>query len=235
MIILPTGKARPFKPNRIPAIITEMLVNLKNQFVSPGGVGFPNGRSFVRYVDFACPSGVASQIVDSMSTGSPKILMYNHGTDGSNLANTAVDLTQPIGSSTTAPTITHGYGLLDYSETGSNPTYLIRIDFGPQGITGNLFDISGTGDGIYEFKIDEKLDGSFSYSGFTYRLAGDVDGDKLVNTPDYSLVINRVVFGRYGLYAEDTNGAGRVYTKDITCTLRQRGRRISNYSGLNLQ
>lgn len=108
MIILPTGKARPFRPNAIPAIIAEMLVNLKNQFVSPGGVGFPNGRSFVRYVDFACPSG-------------------------------------------------------------------------------------------------------------------------------YAKVIDRAVFGRYGIYAKDSNGAGRVYSKDITNTLRQKGLRISNYTGLNLQ
>lgn len=235
MIILPTGKGRPFKPNRIPAIISEMLVNLKNQFVSPGGVGFPNGRSFVRYVDFACASGVASQIVDSMSTGSPKILMYNHGTNGTSLASGIVDLTQPIGTSTAAPTITHGYGLLDYSANGSNPTYLIRMDFGPQSIAGNLFDISGAGNGIYEFKIDEKLDNSFSYSGFTYRLAGDINGDKVVNTVDYQQVNNRAVFGRYGVYAEDTNGAGRVFSKDVTCTLRQRGTSIVNFSGLNLQ
>jgi hypothetical protein len=233
MIILPTGKARPFRPSAILAIISEMLVNLKNQFVSPGGVGFPNGRSFVRYVDFACPSGVASQIVDSMSTGSPKILMYNHGTNGASLASGVVDLTQPIGSSASAPTITHGYGLLDLSATGINPTYLIKIDFGVQAIGG--YSTSATGNGIYEFKIDEKLDGSFSYSGFTHRLLGDVDGNKAVDTTDYAKVIDRAVFGKYGMYAEDTNGAGRVASKDISFTLQQRGQYLANISGLNLQ
>ena len=53
----------------------------------------------------------------------------------------------------------------------------------------------------------------------------------MVDTLDYRLVFDRSVFGRFGvLTGEDTNGAGRVFSKDITNTLRQRGRRVANYN-----
>lgn len=108
--------------------------------------------------------------------------------------------------------------------SGSNATF----SYGSLGIAGD--NNSEFNDGIYAFQVDYDGDGTFETGVKFHRLFGDVNGDSLVDTVDYNAVNNRGVFGRYGIFSEDTNGAGRVFTKDITNTLRQRGRYITPYN-----
>ena len=98
-------------------------------------------------------------------------------------------------------------------------------NYGSNGITGDPN--SPNGDGVYQLAIDYNGDGHWTYARF-HRLFGDVNGDGVVDTLDYNVVINPLVYGKYNVYTgANTNGQGQVFTKDITTVLRQRGRRVS--------
>lgn len=223
-MILPTAKAQPAKNPK------SMLVNLDGgQGAITVGVGQANGRSFIRYIDFKCSSGLATDIVSSLTGVSPLLKMYLYPY-GSSATGVPTQVYLPYGFSTQSgtvnqPIVTGSYGAAQLSSTGVNPTYLVRIDFGALGIAG--YNSTSTNDGVYVFKIDQFKDGTYSYQAKTFRLAGDVTGDGIVATNDSSAITNAAVYGKFGLFAENADGLGQVYTGDTTMTILYRGRSIT--------
>lgn len=228
-MILPTAKAQPAKNPK------SILVNLDgNQGAITVGVGQANGRSFVRYVDFKCSSGLATDVVNSLTGVSPllKMYLYPYGSSATGIP-TQVYLPYGFQSGTAfQPTVTGSYGLVGLSATGTNPTYLLRIDFGAAGIGGN--NTTNANDGVYVFKIDHLKDGTYSYQSKVHRLNGDVDGNMVVsNTIDRSYVLSASVYGKFGLYAENCDGSGQVYSNDVITVQNNAGRSVATlYNGI---
>lgn len=232
-MILPTAKSGPLvNPNC-------MIVNLgSGQGAITSGFGQESGRSFVRYIDFKCSSGLAQDIVTSLTGATPLLKMYLYAY-GSSATGTPTQVYLPYGFSTQSgtiyqPTVTGSYGLLQLSSTGARPTYLVRIDFGARGIGG--YNAANTNDGVYVFKIDHLKDGTYSYAAKVHRLYGDVDGNRVVsNIVDRNYVINAAVYGRTGLYAENCDGSGQVFTGDTAAVQNNNGRTlVTLYDGIQI-
>ena len=159
------------------------------------------GRSFIRYVDIGFDtSSTLNNIVSSIGTASPRLRMKNTGLDG----------TQNI----------------NYNLAGKVAAIdaVIAMDFGAQGIGGDRN--SAVGDGSYVIELDRDNDGSFETSLRFFRLLGDVNGDKEVNTLDSSIVAVNIGATGSNLPA-DINGDGVVNAADALLARRQRGRRIT--------
>ncbi|MFM1801976.1 MAG: hypothetical protein RJA81_1328, partial [Planctomycetota bacterium] len=163
------------------------------------------GRSFVNNV--AAVLGNTTLAANLVTSGNVRIKYL--GLDGTDYANTTGTATPD-----------------------ANGTSNITFNYGATGIGGNQNSIQG--DGIYQLEVDYTGNSFANMTEVTtvkfHRLFGDVDGNGVVDTADYASVINRSVFGKYGVFSQDTNGAGRVFSKDITNTLRQRGRRVALYN-----
>lgn len=99
----------------------------------------------------------------------------------------------------------------------------VRFDFGPNGLGGNRN--TNAGDGYYELAWDRARNGSFTSRKYFYRLLGDVNGDRRVDSLDASLVT-----GNLGLAnpERDVNGDGIVNVNDRTLVLRALGRRLKD-------
>jgi parallel beta-helix repeat protein len=122
-----------------------------------------------------------------------------------------------------------------YSLTGSGGSFVdlagkarvegnrIVLDFGTQGIGGNRN--SQTGDGYYKLRIDADATSGFEVERHFYRLFGDTNGDRRVNTTDRSNV--NANLGRTGINEADVNGDGVVNTKDRQYVNNQLGRSLS--------
>ena len=97
----------------------------------------------------------------------------------------------------------------------------IKLDFGVQGIGGNRS--SNMGDGYYELAVDLDNNGSFESKKYFYRLLGDVNGDRRVDSTDSSLTLSA-----YGTTnpERDVNGDGFVNANDRTLVLRALGRKL---------
>ena len=221
-MILPTAKAQPATNPK------SMLVNLDggqllNSLVSPNtfSSNFPTARSFVRWIDFKCSSGLAQDIISSLTGINPLIRMYHYPYGSSILyKNLAVPTEYSPGAS-----ITGSYGYLSLDSTGVNPTYLLRLDFKASGIGG--FNAANTNDGVYIFQIDQFKNGTYSYQAKVYRLYGDAVPSLMVDTTDYNAVINASVYGKFLTCAENCDGAGQVYTVDVNAALTNRGRSVA--------
>ncbi len=96
-----------------------------------------------------------------------------------------------------------------------------RIDFGTNGLGGNRN--SNVGDGYYQIGIDMDGNGSFESTRSFYRLLGDVNGDRKVDSTDSSLVTSS--FGSTSP-ERDVNGDGTVNSNDRTLVLRAIGRKL---------
>ncbi|MBL8810606.1 MAG: hypothetical protein JNM43_10550, partial [Planctomycetaceae bacterium] len=81
------------------------------------------------------------------------------------------------------------------------------------------------GDGYYQLGIDMDGDGTYESVRSFYRLLGDVNGDRRVDTVDSSLVL-----GAYGTSnpERDVNGDGSVNANDRTLLLRSVGRKLKD-------
>jgi hypothetical protein len=223
-MILPTAKAQPMTTKK------SMLVNLDGS-QSFSCTGFNNGRSFIQYIDFPCSSGLAQDIVNSMSSGTPLIQMYYRGYRA--VVSSGISILSPLQSGISfTPTMSGGYGAGFFANGGSNPTYMLRIDFRSTNITGD--NTTNINDGIYEFRIDHLKNGSYSCRNKVHRLFADVNGSRVVDINDYNAIINACAYGKTGLYAENTTGSGQVYTKDSTNYTRNTGRSITIWDSIQI-
>ena len=104
----------------------------------------------------------------------------------------------------------------------------INFDFGAQGIGGNRN--TNAGDGYYELAVDMDGNGSFETKKSFYRLLGDVNGDKKVDSTDRNLTLS--AFGTTNP-ERDVNGDGFVNANDRTLILRALGRKLKDDLFLN--
>ena len=177
--------------------LSNVAPNVSGMVVQKGSVG----RSFVRYVDLAFnTTATLNDIVASIGTGSPRIRMTNTGLDGNSNVN--------------------------YSLAGKIAAVdaVLAMDFGLQGIGGDRN--AATGDGSYLIEMDLDGNGSFETSRRFFRLLGDVNGDKVVDTLEANLVTQNIgATGANG--ASDINGDGVVNAADTLLVRRQKGRKIT--------
>jgi len=113
-------------------------------------------------------------------------------------------------------------GLTRYSLTGTNGVNVslagkatatgnrITVDFGSQGIGGSRN--SSAGDGYYGLRLDTDDNGGFETVRNFYRLLGDTNGDRQVNSTDRNNV--RARLGQTGTLDADVNGDGVVNSTD---------------------
>jgi hypothetical protein len=100
----------------------------------------------------------------------------------------------------------------------------VALDFGVQGIGGNRN--SNVGDGYYQLSVDQDGDGVFDATRSFYRLFGDVNGNRIVNDQDVSLIV--ASFGQRGSSLNaDVNGDGVVNTADRDYAYQARGRQLA--------
>jgi hypothetical protein len=101
----------------------------------------------------------------------------------------------------------------------------ISIDFGPNGIGGDRN--STTGDGYYEIALDLDGNGQYDVSQHFFRLLGNVNGDRIVNTNDFNQIL--AAYGTVGSNLEsDVNGDGAVNSLDRTLAIRSNGRSLQS-------
>jgi hypothetical protein len=128
--------------------------------------------------------------------------------------------------------------LLRYNLDGSGPGVSVNlagrlsvngarlsIDFGSGGIGGNRN--SNIGDGYYVLEFDLNGDSTYDSDLSFYRLLGDTDGNRTVNTTDLSNIETAISLSQYDPDL-DINGDGVVNGIDRTITLRHRGRSIGS-------
>ena len=154
-------------------------------------------RSYIRYVDLTLASAAtASAIVSSAS----RLTLTRSDLDGNNA--TAVSLSGFV------------------SAVGGR----IALNFGTVGI-GNARNTS-LADGYYTLAVDLDNDGQKEAEFAFFRLFGDLDGDRQVNSTDLAIANNGV---RSAYSAEaDANGDGFVTSADVLYVQRTLNRRLRN-------
>jgi len=96
----------------------------------------------------------------------------------------------------------------------------LAFDFGAQGIGGNRN--SALGNGYYDLAFDLDGDGSYETSLHFYRLFGDANGDRTVDSLDVAAVA--AAYGQSGPNLDaDVNGDGYVNILDRLFALRNLG------------
>ena len=173
-------------------------------------------RSYIRYlqVDFNESDGQSggdlAQIVNSVKTASPEILLYQYDLNDDASSKTAVSL-----SSVNVEVIDHA----------------IELDFGANGLGGSPN--TTTADGYYE--LDIKLPGGAVAVHHFYRMLGDVTGDGLVDSNDLNEIAAEINLSNAAGLAPlgaDINGDGTVSALDLTLATRAKGHKLK--SGLSL-
>jgi len=145
-------------------------------------------RSFIRYVDLYFASGAG---LDDL-VAENRVQLTRFELDGSGGA--LVDLDGVLG------------------VNGSR----VRFDFSEYGIGGSRS--SRSGNGYYEIGVDLDGNGTFEAKRHFYRLLGDVNGDRTVDTLDRNLVF--AALGQSGSQLEaDADGSGTVSIWDWYLTL----------------
>ncbi|MEN9665549.1 MAG: hypothetical protein RLZZ326_1912, partial [Planctomycetota bacterium] len=152
-------------------------------------------RSYVRYLDITTGQGSDASQIVSSS----RIRLRKADLNGNGSVN--VPLT----------------GLL--SANGAN----ISVDFGAAGIQ-NSRNTNG-GDGYYTLELDLDNDTVFETSLRFYRLLGDVNGDKQVNSADQTAV---TAASGTSNPQYDLNGDGIVNSTDVLMVRRALGRRLAS-------
>ncbi len=149
-------------------------------------------RSFVRYVDLYFSESDVSALL-----GAGRITLTRYGLDGSG----------------SGVNISLG-GMLSASANR------IAFDFGTQGLGGNRN--TTVGNGYYKISVDLDGDGTKDAYKYFYRLLGDINGDRSVNSADaHSILLN---YGMAGVNLErDANGDGSINAADRVLTLRNVG------------
>jgi hypothetical protein len=100
----------------------------------------------------------------------------------------------------------------------------LAIDFGAAGLGASRN--TNVADGYYRLDMDLDGDGNFETSRRFYRLLGDVNGDRQVDSTDVSLI----TAGTKASYSAilDTNGDGVVNASDLLYTTRAKGRKLAD-------
>jgi parallel beta-helix repeat protein len=153
-------------------------------------------RSYIRYIDLTFES--ASGLSQLISEGRIHLTRYSlTGTNGVNVS------------------VAHKLKIV-----GNH----IIADFGSGGIGGHRN--SSVGDGYYRVSVDTDGDGSYETLESFYRLLGDTNGDRTVNSSDQDTV--QANLKRRGTNLNpDVNGDGVINTKDRDIVRRQIGRSIA--------
>ena len=159
------------------------------------------GRSFIRYVDLVVNDlGTVGSIVNSVSVTTPRITLTNTGLTGTTKKSVALKgLVTAIGNT-------------------------IHIDFGSKGLGGNT--ASNAADGSYLIAMDLDGNGSLESTQRFWRLLGDVNGNKVVDATDTSLV--NANLNKSGINVPgDTNGDGKVNSTDVSYVKKAQKRKIT--------
>ncbi len=174
-------------------------------------------RSFIQYLDLgfnesdAQSSSELTNIVNSIGTASPDIVIYKYDLNGDASSKVSVPLTSP----TMLSVIDHA----------------IEINFGPGGI-GNS-PTTTAADGYYE--VDIKLpDGQTAVHHFD-RLLGDVAGDGIVDQNDLNAIaasINETSELVWSPLSASVTGDGTVSSLDLLLATRSKNRKLG--TGLSL-
>ena len=159
-------------------------------------------RSYIRYVDLVFESSVG--LSQLISEGRISLTRSNLGG------------TSPVNVSLT--------GKLRLS--GNRVT----IDFGSGGIGGNRN--SATGNGYYQLHVDTDRNGSKETQRCFYRLLGDTNGDRTVNSTDVSNVTSDIG-RRNAKWRSDLNGDGVVNSTDRNLARSQLGRTLASHLALD--
>ena len=102
----------------------------------------------------------------------------------------------------------------------------LKLDFGASGIGASRN--SSNGDGYFTLGVDLNNDGVYDTKFFFYRLFGDVNGDRIVDATDESLVTaNAITTVPYNANY-DLNGDGVVNGSDVTYVRRALGRQLGS-------
>jgi len=154
-------------------------------------------RSFIRYVDLAFASG------DGLAQliAENRIRLTQRGLDGSGGA---------------------AVSLAGRARTSGNQ---LELDFGPQGIGG--YRNSAKGNGYYTLSLDLDANGSFETVRNFYRLFGDANGDRQVESADLAAI--NAAFGTAGANLNaDVNGDGVVDSQDRNAAKKQQGQMLAS-------
>ena len=100
----------------------------------------------------------------------------------------------------------------------------IKLDFGTQGIGGSRN--SAAGNGYYTLGLDLDGNGSFETARNFYRLFGDANGDRVVNSADLDAIA--AAYGTTGTNLDaDVNGDGVVNSQDRNAARKQQGTQLA--------
>lgn len=182
-----------------PPVNTTLVVTVTNQITESTGIDVQLGqtqRSYVRYLDLLFSSG--SELAALISGN--RFQLTKNDLNGLNPVN--VPLTAGM-----------------FSTSGA----LARIDFGVNGLGGNRN--TNGGDGYYEIAMDLDSNGTFETKKYFYRLLGDVNGDRRVDSTDAALIGSALGTANP---ERDTNGDGVVNATDRTLSIRAALRKLKD-------
>ena len=186
-------------------------VAVSAQFATPGALVLQSfvvqkaakERSFVRYLDVTFnQSAGLDALVASVNDANPnndRIRLVRYSLDGSG-PGVAVSLRTKV----------------------TAVDNVLAVDFGSDGIGGNAN--SSVGDGYYALQFDLVGNGTFGPAKHFYRLMGDVNGDRTVDSKDYAAIystlykdaptaaVGKVPAGT--VLDQDVNGDGVVNARD---------------------
>ncbi len=154
-----------------------------------------NQRSYIRYLDVAVNSALGVDAVlatmNDADINNDRVRLRKFATDG-----TGAGVSIPLN------------GKLNFASVDK----VIQIDFGSGGISGDPASLNANG--YYALEFDLEGDGFLESVRNFYRLMGDTNGDRVVNSADYIAVAKKNGVSGFNL-DEDLNGDGTVNNTDI--------------------
>jgi hypothetical protein len=157
-------------------------------------------RSYLRYIDLTLAN---STLATALASNLSRLQLTKSSLTGAGASNVAIPTTV-------------------VSVVGNQ----LKLDFGAAGLGASRN--SNAGDGYYTLGVDLNNDGVYETKFFFYRLFGDVNGDRIVDATDESLVTaNANTTVPYNAN-NDPNGDGVVNGSDVTYVRRALGRQLGS-------